>query len=618
LLRTQFLVEELLPQGRLDGWFPWWHYGFPLFQLYHPLFFYFTAGLHYATMGALGVEGAFKLAVVLAYALAAPGMYFLLRSLGLSRAGAFAGGFFALLAGNVQGGGLVGTFYIGLIPNAFGLALAPLTVGLFHRAVVTRGERWGLLAGAALGLLVLAHVYTAFTTLLALAVYLAVRWREDPKSLRALGGIALRVLGVALAVSAMLWLSVLGGYGGHGQVVDIPEFNLAGALAESLPGLSLVGDPFVLLFGLAGAALALRRRSLVDSFLLGTVALLLVLGSGVGQEFLPFGDFLREQHARILGSLGLWGAGLAALAFEEAVRQLGRARGPVRAWRRPAAFALVGALLLSGALLAGRRAEGYLSVEADHPAVADVRAAAEWLARNTPAHARIAEEEDTTTRPVYGSHLLLRGLLPLYGQRRLVGGNYPEGAAVSRYTQNFSRPLLGTDEGHTRRLLRFGVTHVVSYREGVRTVLSYARGYRQVFASGNVTVFELAGALPAPVRAEGVRVRSYREGSERVEFEVDSPDGAPLTVLQGHHPGWRGAVDGQPVVLAPSEEALTNVPLPGPGVHRVALRYEQPFLAMLGQAVSFLALLGTVVMLLGAGRRPARVQPESLRRGGRA
>jgi uncharacterized membrane protein YfhO len=121
-------------------------------------------------------------------------------------------------------------------------------------------------------------------------------------------------------------------------------------------------------------------------------------------------------------------------------------------------------------------------------------------------------------------------------------------------------------------------------------VLSFVPGYREVFERGGVTVFELEGALSAPVRAGGIRVAGYREGNERVEFEVDSPDGAPVTLLQSYHAGWRGEVDGRPVELARTAEALTSVPLPGAGLHRVSLRYEQPLISSVGQLVSVLAL----------------------------
>ncbi|MDP2717624.1 MAG: hypothetical protein Q8P02_02685, partial [Candidatus Micrarchaeota archaeon] len=99
LVKTQFLVEALLPNGQWNGWFPYWHSGFGLFDLYPPGFYVFAALLHFASMGLLSVSAAFKLAAILAFALVAPASYLLLRSFGVSRLGAVFGGIFSLLVG---------------------------------------------------------------------------------------------------------------------------------------------------------------------------------------------------------------------------------------------------------------------------------------------------------------------------------------------------------------------------------------------------------------------------------------------------------------------------------------------------------------------------------------
>lgn len=67
-------------------------------------------------------------------------------------------------------------------------------------------------------------------------------------------------------------------------------------------------------------------------------------------------------------------------------------------------------------------------------------------------------------------------------------------------------------------------------------------------------------------------VRVLHKAAERLELEVDSPDGGWLFVLRAHWPYRAILLDGRPVEAVPAQLAYCAVPIP-PGAHR--LRWEE-------------------------------------------
>jgi hypothetical protein len=97
--------------------------------------------------------------------------------------------------------------------------------------------------------------------------------------------------------------------------------------------------------------------------------------------------------------------------------------------------------------------------------------------------------------------------------------------------------------------------------------------------------------------------RVLHRSAERLEVEVDSPDGGWLFVLRAFWPYREILVDGRPVEAAPAQLAFCAVPIP-PGRHRVEWRELVPgFAAARWGPVLFAFLVAGVAV---AGRRGRR------------
>ncbi len=173
--------------------------------------------------------------------------------------------------------------------------------------------------------------------------------------------------------------------------------------------------------------------------------------------------------------------------------------------------------------------------------------------------------------------------------------------------------------------------HVILWREPlprarlvheVEVVGSGDESLSRIFeAAGDLrrmTVLELEQGTPPPVapppegsvEAAGIRV----DEPEFVEIVADVVAPALLVLTDTHYPGWTAAIDGEPTEILRADYAFRAVALP-PGRHVVTFRY-QPLSFRLGVALSLLAGLLTLWLLVPAGRRSPEAVPVA--RGGPA
>ena len=173
-LTADYLAHQLLPQGRVVGWFPGNLAGFPLFQFYFPLPFLVMAGLHYL---GLPLTIAFKLVSAAGAFLIPPATYLGLRLAGRPFPAPALAAAFSLLflcnETNSMWGGNLPSLLAGEMGYSIGLALLLLYLGALQGDISAR--RHPVRQALLLALVGLAHGCTLLFGVLAGVVWLCHR-----------------------------------------------------------------------------------------------------------------------------------------------------------------------------------------------------------------------------------------------------------------------------------------------------------------------------------------------------------------------------------------------------------------------------------------------------------
>ncbi|MDQ5825954.1 MAG: YfhO family protein [Chloroflexota bacterium] len=131
-----------------------------------------------------------------------------------------------------------------------------------------------------------------------------------------------------------------------------------------------------------------------------------------------------------------------------------------------------------------------------------------------------------------------------------------------------------------------------------------ARSYSAV---AETTADKLGGIRHQPGVSPGnVEVLEYTSGNIRLRVNADRP--SLLVVSESWYPGWRAALDGQPVEILRTNYLSQGVVVPE-GSHTIEMRYQSDALN-LGAVLSLLGLLGTVGLAVWAWRS-SRLQTTS-------
>ena len=200
---AEIQAGELLPGGPYAG--------LPAF--YSPLLHYLAAAIGLALR--IELTEAIRVLSILFAPLMPLAAFWLARVLGLDRATALVGAFFATFAGGLkldEDRVWVDALFVGqhnffpLFPRDIAFLLLPLGLGCVYRAVV-RGWRPGAaLAGVAFGLMILAHTQTAVFAAPILGLYLALAVLMRRELVRRAVRVSLLTAGIALALSAFWWV----------------------------------------------------------------------------------------------------------------------------------------------------------------------------------------------------------------------------------------------------------------------------------------------------------------------------------------------------------------------------------------------------------------------------
>ena len=117
-----------------------------------------------------------------------------------------------------------------------------------------------------------------------------------------------------------------------------------------------------------------------------------------------------------------------------------------------------------------------------------------------------------------------------------------------------------------------------------------------------------AGAPPGPAAARGTS-RIVSSAPDRMNLEVEAPDGGYLVILESYDPGWRATVDGREATMVPANVLFRGIRL-HPGAHTVELLYRPPGLVA-GLVLSALSVLATLVLAWRTSR-PGGAMREAL------
>jgi hypothetical protein len=248
VLTARYLVETLLPEGRLLGWMPGNLAGYPIFQLYFPLPFLVMAAL----APLVGLAVGFKLVTLLGSFLLPLCAYFGFRALGFRRptpaiAAVLVLPFLLVDTNTVFGGNLPSTL-AGEFSYSLGLSLAILFLGTSFRGLVER--RLVVPNAILLALIALAHAYA----LLLAGAFAAAHLLWLPGVRRNIGYLA-RMYGLAFALIGFWILPLLGYAEFTSPYRDIWRIS---TWREVLPPILL---PLVTVSILATAAILIRLRA---------------------------------------------------------------------------------------------------------------------------------------------------------------------------------------------------------------------------------------------------------------------------------------------------------------------------------------------------------------------
>lgn len=197
-----FVRDQLLPHGRIHGWYPGAYLGHPLLLYYFPLPFWLMAAL----APLVGLPAAFKLVVAAGVLLLPACAYASLRLMGAAFPGPLLGAaaafVFLLVEDNPIWGGTLASTLAGEFSYSWGTALALLFLGLVFRAHERQGSAWP--PALALAVTALAHGYAVLFAGLA-SVGLLLNGRRPGRTL----GLLARVAGGAFALAAAFLLPLL-------------------------------------------------------------------------------------------------------------------------------------------------------------------------------------------------------------------------------------------------------------------------------------------------------------------------------------------------------------------------------------------------------------------------
>ena len=529
--------------------------------------------------------------------------------------------------------GLEFYFKNGMLNPAVGVPLAMATLLCLRRAQRTEGApalRWIAAGAVGFGATVFVHLLTAYMLALSLGCFaFASGFRRFGRSVVQVG--AMGVLGAALAAfwlvpslpfaakedAAYTWIR---------RPLDTLSNYVDGSLLSSyfvgfyphFFTFSAVGMVAIVCAGVGLANLTVRRNPAVSACA-GTAILAVLIALGprpsFGLSILPMYDRLLWYRFMTLASLmtlllASWGA----WRLWELRARLG-----------PAFLVVVAFAAVWSVNVVTGRAYKVTTVAEAKDFVADVDTIASWLREHGKAPGRVYSEFLAENVVDSASVNYPRHMIPILSGFPEAGGWVYENSEAAQ--EFMKRGLFWYDPFPIIALAeRYDVQYVVAGSPNLVRALSNDPRWRMTVGTSHVTLFEAVGREPSLTDATGYRTQVVRAGYLRgggyqylLHLEADgrAEPAANLVVKTGWSPAWTARAGDRALAIEKTDDALLSVALPpGAASADVTLTWDITALRERGNAISWLALAGIVLLLAASFAPPVKVSPRLLQLGG--
>jgi hypothetical protein len=608
LLQARLTAEDLLPGGRLDGWQPNVGLGYQQFLFLGMGLSWLVVAIHWLSFGLLSVAGAFKVAVVLSYALLPLATAFLARSFGLGYRAAGVAAILALAVSSPFGGaGLTGAFLVGLLGHQLGALGFVVAFGGALRVIADGRARWVVLTAVAFALLCVTHAISCIVLAAFLVIVLpfGLVARGVPRVRPMLRLAFAFVLGAALAAFWMVPAFVHGDL--RGILTSWENPPLAKRLADIISGQLLFPGTAGIWLLLAGWLFTVRTMAGRSRWAVGLVvapfAYLYVADSFL--RWNPTNLVSLQLANRGLGYVGL----LAVLPLAALLGHIPRGGGVVRRVYPVVAVLVAVAWVLSST---------WTFQPKDQQASADLRELAGRIEAEVPPSARFAVQPDFAgyqrtgvSRPAFW--------LAFQAHRNTANIFNVESSHVSgdlAYLPDNMLKLAPVDAAD--QLARAGISHVVLTDETKAAAWLSSPRFRPVWQRSPMALLAVVqrdgqpepGALvsgPTPLQA-----KMLKWGSQRFSVQVSSAGPVIATVATAWSPKWHATVNGQVEPVTSTEDGLISVELPA-GNSTLELSFARDAWDWTGLGITLLVLAGLLGWAWRRRRRRKRNagEPES-------
>ncbi|MSU76179.1 hypothetical protein EXS54_01770 [Patescibacteria group bacterium] len=602
LLKAHYFAQNLLPLGHLSGWFPIWHGGFDLFQFYPPLLYYLLGPLSIL----LKPELALRIVTAALWIGLVPVTYYFLRSFKLNRLIAALGTSFLLSLNASFGIGLGALYGVGLLPNGLGAILAIWAMGRLKRDLSwpNRGVTQVVLTGLIVGLLILAHTFSAYwwiaASLFLVASEIIGRRERVAPVLKRYG----LILGIGLLISVYWWIPL---------IFSLDNMGTTGAIQQSSRGLILKGLLFsedsggwvMSVLALGGLVyLGFRKSWRTLGFLLGAGVFSLLLSLDTINDILPFGSVVGSSqfirfHAFFAWLMMVWAAfGLAGIWW--LLRRIKEPR-----WLAPICLAALMVVTISLVILPTLEVKrGFVRIIDNGPSD-ELAGVATYLKANEQPGDFILSEFNWDSRFFFGSPHFVNQHLPMLDENIWdMDGNFPEGTPGSAQPVLVASVMANADYLRSQQdyLASRGVRYLVSTHPATRSVLESEPWLKLVHASTVLSVFEIVGprhsfGLPTDQASKLTTVTYTAPGTYQLKFsELISLPVNTLLALSAH-PWLKASADGKNIPIGKDTDGRLRLKAAVGPFTELTITYEPPWYVRGAAIISVLALLGVILIL---------------------
>ncbi len=593
LFRARTFMTDVLGAGRLTGWFPYWHGGLPMTEVYPPLSAW-VLGL--ASMIAEETGARVLLAAV--WITAVPASFHFLKRFGVRPLPAALTACLVIALDAPRTFGIQSLFWLGLLPNGLGFVLAILALAEIKGFLTTTGVRGASRAGLLGGLTILAHPFCAYWLTFAALLLVAVEsvGRAD---LRRRAGLSALAAVIALLIGAYQWFPFLLN---RGNILVTDPFiteTLTGTW-KALASFRDAGGLVVAVLSLGGiAALSAVRYRREFIFFTGTGAVSFALSLGVN----PLAGHLfgASQRARFEGFY-LWIMLMPAAYALESLYRIAEAR------RRDVALFAVTLAVAGLSIHAANRARTNASAA---PSLATLELApleAALAARFVPGDYLLSENDRSTVQTIGSPHFFNQRLAlanPLYWDQ---GGGLPEGTRGSMPLFLMSRGFPDSVLPAQAELARHGVRFIATTRHESAERLDKVRWMKRVWPAAGmpastlslfeITPFENRFGLAAATSNNLASVAYSARGGYLLTFSTATRVSYPCELAMSFHPWLRASAAEKFLALGSTPDGRLEL-LSGPvEIDALKIAYEPPPSIGVVRLASLAILLAIFCLLL--------------------